>query len=134
LLLPDIIDVIETAALATFGTDLFSGGLPPTPSECCALVEYGGMDPLRTQNEGAVPSSAQGAEQPRFQLLVRAADYEAGRNLIQSIWNVLDAIVNRDVNGTFYQRVAALQSPFMLERDANDRWIFIANFQASKGV
>jgi hypothetical protein len=92
------------------------------------------MDPLRTQNEGAVPSSAQGAEQPRFQLLVRAADYEAGRNLIQSIWNVLDAIVNRNVNGTFYQRVAALQSPFMLERDANDRWIFIANFQASKGV
>jgi hypothetical protein len=92
------------------------------------------MPPVRTQNEGAVPSSAQGAEMPRFQLIVRSTDYETGRNLIQSIWNVLDAIVNRDVNGTFYQRCAALQSPFMLERDDNDRWIFVANFQVSKVV
>lgn len=134
MLLPDIVSVIETAALASFGVDLFSGGLPPNPSECCALVEYGGMPPMRTQNEGAIPSSAQGAEMPRFQLIVRSSDYEAGRTFIQSLWDLLDAIVNRDVNGTFYQRVAALQSPFMLERDDNDRWIFVANFQASKVV
>lgn len=127
-----MLHVIETAGLATSGTNLFAGGLPPDPVLCCALIEYGGEPPIRTQNEGAAHSSAQGGEQPRFQLLCRAATYSTGRSLIQQIWHVLDAIVNEEIQGTFYQRVAALQSPFLLERDANDRWIFICNFTASK--
>ena len=125
-------DVIVTAGLAIYETDLFLGGLPPEPSECCALVEYGGEPPLRTQNEGAAHSSAQGGERPRFQLLCRATNYEAGRSLIQNIWHVLDAIRNETISGKFYQRVAALQSPFLLERDGNDRWIFVANFAVTK--
>jgi hypothetical protein len=44
----------------------------------------------------------------------------------------LDAIVNEAISGTFYLRVAALQPPFLLERDANDRWIFAVNFGATK--
>lgn len=126
--------VIETAGLATYGVDLFLGTLPSDPSLCCALIEYGGEPPLRTQNEGAAHSSAQGGERPRFQLLCRATDYETGRSLIQSIWEVLDAIVNEEIVGTFYQRVSAVQQPFLLERDENDRWVFVANFTATKTV
>lgn len=134
MLLPEIASVIETAALATTGTDLFLGGLPSDPSECCALIEYGGEPPLRTQNEGAARSSAQGGERPRFQLLCRAADYETGRSLIQSVVDELDGIVNETIGGTFYLRVAALQPPFLLERDGNDRWIFAVNFAVTKRV
>lgn len=126
--------VIQTAGLATFGTDMFSGGLPPDPIECCALIEYGGEPPMRKQNDGAAHSSAQGGERPRFQLLVRSADYETGRNFIQQIWDELDGIVNETIGGIFYQRVAAIQSPFMLERDESDRWIFAVNFTATKEV
>jgi len=134
MLLNEISTAIQTAGLATIGTDLFKGGLPPEPSECCALVEYGGEPPLRNQTDGAAHSSAQGGERPRFQLLCRSADYETGRNQIQKIWDELDGIVNETLSTIFYQRVAALQSPFLLERDGNDRWIFIANFAATKEV
>lgn len=129
-----MISVLETAGLGTAAVDLFSGVMPPEPIVCCALMEYGGEAPLRTQNEGAAHSSAQGGERPRFQVLCRATDYDTGRSLIQSMWHVLDAIVNEEINGVFYQRVAAIQSPFLLERDDNDRWIFVANFQASRVV
>jgi hypothetical protein len=125
---------LETAGLGTFGTDLFAGGLPSEPIECCALVEYGGEPPLRNQTDGAAHQSAQGGERPRFQLMCRSADYETGRNLIQQMWADLDGIVNETLSGIFYQRVAALQSPFLLERDQNNRWIFIANFVATKEV
>lgn len=126
--------VIETAGLATYGVDLFLGGMPSEPSLCCALIEYGGEPPLRTQNEGAAHSSAQGGERPRFQLLCRASDYETGRSLIQSMWEKLDAIVNETIVTTFYQRVSAVQQPFLLERDENNRWIFVANFAVTKTV
>ena len=134
MLLNEMVTVIETAGLGTFGTDLFSGGLPPNPVECCALVEYTGEAPLRNQTDGAAHSSAQGGERPRFQLLCRSANYETGRNHIQRIWDVLDGIVNETIGTIFYQRVAAQQSPFLLERDENDRWIFVANFAATKEV
>lgn len=126
--------VIQTAGLATFGTDMFAGVLPPNPVECCALVEYGGEPPMRNQTDGAAHSSAQGGERPRFQLLLRSADYETGRNLIQQMWSALDGIVNVTIGGIFYQRVASIQSPFLLERDDNDRWIFAVNFAATKEV
>jgi len=134
LLLPEISSVIELAGLATEGTDLFLGVLPSNPSLCCALVEYEGETPLRTQNEGAAHSSAQGGERPRFQLLCRDTDYETGRSLVKSIVTVLDAIVNETIEGTFYVRVSALQSPFLLERDENSRWIFAVNFAVIKNV
>jgi hypothetical protein len=126
--------VIEAAGLATLEADLFLGTLPSNPTLCCALAEYAGEPPLRTQNEGHAHSSAQGGERPRVQLLCRATDYEAGRSLIQSILGVLDAIVNQTILGTFYLKVAAVQPPFLLERDQNDRWIFAVNFAVTKAV
>ena len=132
MLLPEIAQEIEDNALATRGTDLFLGVLPPNPSSCCALVEYTGEEPLRTQNEGAAGLSAQGSIRPRVQLLCRASAYETGRSLIEQIWRALDVITNQELSGTFYQSVRAMQSPFLLDRDENDRYIFAANFAITK--
>jgi hypothetical protein len=130
----DLAAHVEGLAIVTRGTDMFLGRLPTEPSECCALVEYSGDPPLRNQSEGAARSGAQSGERPRVQLLCRATDYDTGRSLIQSIWQALDGIVNQTVNGTFYVRVSAINSPFFLMRDDNERWIFAANFSVTKAV
>lgn len=134
MILEDLGVHLEGLALVTVGTDLILGHLPPDPSECCALLEYGGDPPLRNQSEGAARSGAQSGERPRIQLLCRSKTYAGGRSLIQTIWEALDGIVNQTINGTSYVRMAAIQSPFMLEFDENGRYLFAANFTVTKAV
>lgn len=134
MLLDDLGVFLEGLALVTVGTDLQLGTLDLEPSECCALIEYAGDQPLRNQSEGAARSGAQTGERPRIQLLCRSETYSAGRSLIQSIWSALDGIVNQTINGVWYVRVRALQSPFLLETDQNGRYMFGANFEVTKNV
>lgn len=134
MVLSDLGVYLQGLALATPGTDLFYGLMPTEPEVCCALVEYGGEPPMRNQSEGAAGVGAQTGERPRIQLLCRAATYETGRSTIQAIWQALDGVVNQTINGTFYVRVAAQQSPFLLERDDNGRCVFAANFAVTKAV
>ena len=134
MVLEDLGVYLEGLALATVGTDLILGHVPPSPSLCCALLEYGGDQPLRNQSEGAAGSGAQSGERPRIQLLCRSETYTGGRSLIQSIWQALDGVVNQTINGTFYVRMAAIQSPFLVELDDNNRYLFSANFNVTKAV
>jgi len=133
-LLADLGTFIADAGHGVEGSDLFLGTMPSDPSECCALIEYSGEPPLRTQNEGSAHSSAQGGERPRVQLLCRSAEYETGRSLVQAITETLDAVRNETIEGTWYTRIAAIQSPFLVERDENDRYVFACNFQIVKRV
>jgi len=132
--LEDLGVLIETNGLATVGTDLFLGHLPESPAVCCALLEYGGEQPLRNQSEGAARSGAQSGERPRIQLLCRSESYSAGRSLIQSMWDLLDGRVNETINGVAYIRIAALQSPFLVEMDSNRRYLFGTNLAVTKAV
>jgi hypothetical protein len=36
------------------------------------------------------------------------------------------------LSGTVYYRIEAVDEPFPLERDANNRWIIVANYQVWK--
>jgi len=132
--LDDLGVLIETEGLATVGTNLFLGHLPSSPSECCALLEYGGEQPLRNQSEGAARSGAQSGERPRIQLLCRSEAYSTGRSLIQSMWSKLDGVVNQTINSNAYVRIASLQSPFLIEMDENHRYLFGVNFAVTKAV
>ena len=62
MLLAELGDYLEGEGLVTQASDFFLGFVPTAPAECCALFEYSGEPPLRSQNEGAASSSAQGAE------------------------------------------------------------------------
>lgn len=134
MVLDDLAVFVEAAGHATRNIDLFLGVLPETPSECIALTEYAGDQPLRNQADGAARTGAQGGERPRVQLIVRSETYSAGRALIQAVWQTLDGIVNETINGTFYVRCQAMQSPFLLRKDDNNRDLFAANFQIAKHV
>lgn len=107
------------------GTDLFYGTMPTSPAVCASFVEYEGRGYVRRQGGAR-------CEMARMQLLYRAESYEAAVAAIRTMAFVLDNVVNLTLSGTFYQRVEALQPPFFLERDANDRFVFAVNFEITR--
>jgi hypothetical protein len=130
MLLNDLAYLLETEnGSVTRATNLFAGQLPVEPVSCAALMDYEGMDLLARQND-----SEQETERPRVQLVVRAATYAGARDLCWSLWKSLARIVNREVNGTWYQRVMPLQSPFLMDHDESNRVLFACNFEVTKEV
>lgn len=107
------------------GTSLFYGTMPSAPATCASFVEYEGTGFVRRQGGAR-------CERARMQVLYRAETYTAGLAAIRTIMSVLDGIVNATLGSTFYQRVEALQPPFFLERDDNDRFVFAVNFQVTR--
>jgi len=114
----------------TLGTNLFLGRLPDDPDTCVALYEYGGETPVSTMGGDAMPP----VEQPRIQVNVRAPGYPSAHTLALSVWTALEAILNETLTSTRYHRVAAIQSPFPLERDSADRVIFAQNYRVQKAT
>ena len=114
----------------TAGTNLFYGRLPDDPDTAVALVEYGGEQPTSVMGSGTLPP----VESPRVQVICRAAGYSSARSLAISVWAALEAVVNENLSGVRFHRVAALQSAFPLERDARDRVVFVQNFEVSKAT
>ena len=124
----DVKDRMVSLALGTFGVDLFIGKLPDAPDSAAALMEYAG-----SFGQFSHDSAVAEFERPRFQINVRDAVYATGRATIESIYKGVPAS-NIMLNGTQYLRIVALQPPFFLKRDENDRPIFICNFEAMKAV
>ena len=108
---------------------LYQGYLPATPNRAVALYETGGMAPVHTHSTG--PGTAV-VEYPRVQVAVRSSAYSTGRLTIQRIYAVLDGFRTRSLNGTVYHWAAAIQPPFLLERDENQRTVFACNFEFTK--
>jgi len=114
-------------ASLTLGTNLFLGRMPDSPDTCVALYEYGGSAPDNTMGTG-LPV----LQNPSVQINVRAALYATAESLINSCWGTLEGIINTSLSGTRYNRMTAIQSPFVLERDSQDRVIFVQNFNVTR--
>lgn len=110
------------------GTNLFLGRLPDDPDTCVVVYEYGGETPVNTMGSDAMPY----VEQPRIQVLTRAAGYSSARTLALQCWTAIEGVLNESLSGTRYHRIAANQSPFPLERDSQDRVLFAQNFRVQK--
>jgi hypothetical protein len=114
-------------ASLTLGTNLFLGRMPDSPDTCVVLYEYGGSAPDNTMGSG-LPV----LQNPSVQIAVRAVLYASAESLINLCWATLEGIVNMSLSGTRYNRVTAIQSPFVLERDSQDRVIFVQNFNVTR--
>lgn len=85
-------DMLVTAGVGTFGTDLFVGIQPATPDACVTLFDSGGRNPD--------PKHAH--DEPSVQAMVRSAvdDYEGGWAKAQAVKDaLLGAPVTGDVRG-----------------------------------
>lgn len=113
----------------TFGTNLFANFIPDAPDSVAGVYELAGPEPMETFGDPTVnPFPA--IEIAHIQVVTRDANAITGHTTIQNIWIALRKIVNTTVNGVYYERVHATQSPFYLKRDARRRVYYSCKFQA----
>lgn len=120
---------LEGQGIGTRGTDLFEGRIPDEPIACVGIIEYGGFPPDYIHEQAMVAY-----ERPTVQILVRAATYALGRAKAEAAYKAIGAILNTTLSGTRYLKATPLQSPFLLDRDANEAPRFVFNTELYKAV
>jgi hypothetical protein len=117
-----------TDATLVVGTNLFLGRLPEDPDTCVAIYETMGQSPDDTFGGSTVPVF----ENPRIQVVARAAAYADSASLAADIWTQLQKVDNETLTSTRYQRIESVQSPFALDRDQRERMVTVCNYQVQK--
>lgn len=112
---------LQTAGVATPGTNLFLGLLPNSPDVCVALYEYAGEQPLEVLQDDSAT-----LERPSVQVIVRAGrnDYPTARTLMVNVRDTLTAIANETISGVTFLRVSQNSSINAVGTDENDRPLF----------
>lgn len=116
--------------------NLFSTLLPDQPDLAAAVIERGGLPPLRWLT-GTVPGGLGEHEskfdQPTIMIRVRAGmdGYTAGNTLAQTIYSKLQGKndVTLNVGGQYFHFISALQYPIYLGRDERQRHLWSQNFR-----
>lgn len=116
----------------TTGT-IFLGMLPDhTAGDAIAIIEEQGAMPMETfEREQPI------IERPNVRILSRSATpegYVESRTLARAAWRALNKLANETVNGTYYQRVQATNSPAPIERDESKRVVFSSTFTVWRDV
>lgn len=119
MMIRDIAQILQSNGIGTIGADIYLGQLPASPDNVVAVFEYGGEPPDLHAN----------IEYPGLQVMVRNKRYDAGRQKIEQARNVLHGLAETVVNGHRYLLIRANQSPAFLQRDENNRAIFVCNFR-----
>lgn len=123
----DIADWLETAELATPGTDLFLWSQPDQPDALVALFDYPGIG---GQYEHGQPAAA--IEYPRFTVNVRDPHPATAESRSRAIEAALVAIRNTEINGARYLAVRRVGSGGqMTGRDASDRYTYVTSYEAT---
>lgn len=110
-------------------TPLFTGKIMAAPDVAGFLFEYGGKSPEFDLGRGGIR-----LEFPRIQLVCRGVrdDYSGPRLLAQTAFIQLSAVVNQNLSGVRYLTIDAMQTPFFLRRDDNDRIEIVCNYTVMK--
>jgi hypothetical protein len=91
------------------------------------ITPYGGSPSLFTHDGGDARIDV-----PRFQVEVRDHNKQTTEALAQDVQNKLCRINNRVIGYVWYLSVFPLSSPAFLRRDAQERFVFVANYEAMK--
>jgi len=120
----DVTTILQAAAVATLGTDLFAGKEPNSPDNCITIYNTGG-----TPDQCLDLDSDD--ELNTFQVRVRNNDYLAAYAVMDSIRDVIEkdkfAIV-AGVGGSTYLSIWSTGLPNDLQRDETNRVIVVQNY------
>ena len=127
MLLDELSTRLTDMSLVAAGYVVVKGTMPASPDKVIALRETGGGPPDVALGGGVV-------ENPAVQVVVRGSpgDYAAPRLVLEAIYQASLTWGAFTASGTRYLNVGALQSPFPLRVDANDRQEVAVNFLAQK--
>ncbi len=107
-----------------------------TPDTVAVLYETAGGP-----NEYTFSSSTGRAtvsfERPGLQILSRSTLYATAKIRAETAYTILDGLAGRNLpttTGPRYLEITAVQAPFFLQRDENDRYIVSTNYLAWKEV
>lgn len=120
--------------LAGSGGNLSAGIMPdasPAPDTIATVYETGGLPVVHTFSTDGVNREF---EQPRIQIVTRSTDYQTARNLADTAFKLLDGLSDTTLSGTHYMDISAVQSPFSIGRDGNERHLVSVNFDVRKRV
>jgi len=120
-LIRDVANYLINNSLATsIGTDIFLDNKPDLDNIIC-VFEYAGLP----------TTTGVSALDRRIQILVRNKSYSVARSKAWAIFNLLDIEDKGEgiqLTQTRVSIINALQNPFKLETDANERSVFICNY------
>ena len=112
---------LQAQALGTIATNIFVGSLPPTPDNCIAVINTGGVAPSID-----IPDKT-----PTFQVIIRNTNYETGETTLSSVRTALHQFMNDTlVTGqTYVYSIFAVAEGGHIGRDDQGRDEFSINFQ-----
>lgn len=124
--LEDIGDYLESQGVGTQGTDIFLGEMPDAPDLCSALYLYSGSSSVQAMGL-AVGKSV--VDFPRLHVECRAPKLTDAESKSLAVYNKLHNLGPITINAHVYKHVVALQCPFLLGVDQNERQIWACNYE-----
>ena len=117
----DIVDLLHTNSLGTFGTDLYIGKEPAEVQSCVTIYQYGGHD----------PDPKFRLNYPSIQIRVKGDvnGYSVAEQKMQSIVNVLLGMAKQTINSNVYVGVWQIADTMFLKYDENEHPIFVSNWR-----
>lgn len=140
MLLDDVATYIDTNSTAlsvgATGNLLKAQLLDSIPADTCvALYEQSGTVTSQSFSTGSTGAAVE-FENPNLQVISRSTSYTTARTNAQTIFTLLDGLSATlpTATGTNYLSIDALQSPFSIGKDRNERWLVSVNFAIRKVI
>ena len=128
MLLDDISDYLVVNGL---GAPVQKAQLVEVPDTTLALRETGGFpSEYRMGSTNGIGRAI--LDQPTLQVVTRAKDYLTAMTLCRSAYQILDGARDQTINGLLYHFIRALQQPFFLMRDENQRYLCAFNIHVTR--
>ena len=132
MILDDVATYLATnSTRLTVGVNLTKGHMPDSPSTVTTIYETGGFAPIHNFTTG---SGTRMYEQPSLMIHTRSTDYQTARLILEDVFTILDGFNNADLSGVRYAGIDAVQSPFDIGTDSNDRHKLSVNFNVIKST
>ena len=134
MLLDDLGDYLSSQGIGTTGSSIFANRFPVNaPDNAICLIETGGMASDHAMATG--PGLAV-MERPRVQVTARSCAFcdQQARTIAHNAFMALDGVRTRTINGTTYYWITAVQPPFPMPMDKNNRPHFTFNVQIMKAL
>lgn len=127
----DIKSILENESSGAFdsGVDLYTvqlGHLPAIPNDVVSIIEDLGYPHSLSLDKNEI------YERTAVQVLVRTTNYREGWSLAHSIKDLLHGRANETWNGTFYTLIQCKNGPAVWDKDDNQRYVFIMNFDIQR--